>query len=488
MKRYWMLIIACLCSFSVLMADECEDYMKDADNAFYKEKNYEKALYYYKKIKSSENCSNYKVDGKIRQCQQALNPTPKKTAPVVETTLTASSSSVSFPASGGDQYVSITTNKGNWKINSNPASWCQIVSSNSGVTFRASANPNTYSRSTTMQVASQDGQKTLTVSISQAAKQQAPPAAPAASSSSGSSSSSTTNTYLTLDKTEFSISSYGSTEYINVSSNAAWEIQYPSGSKYSASRVGNQVKLVVYQNTTGSSREDYFFVKTTDGSKSVKVHFSQYANTSSSSSSSSSYNTSSSKSYSSYHYDPGYEALDDYNIDHGDFEVDWFSMRMNLCTGIEFEMGAFGLRYSVFKFEPAIFGWKYDFINDASAFYYQPDIKFIFPWSSEWAFQFGAGLSVNINLDNSDYSGSSSYYDYNYYDYYNYGYYGGYYYGPKRQAKAFSSSSEAFPTVWFSAELGFLYHWGEICSSDFFLRYDGMFVIGVSLNIGTGFL
>ena len=67
-------------------------------------------------------------------------------------------------------------------------------------------------------------------------------------------------------------------------------------------------------------------------------------------------------------------------------------------------------------------------------FCYQPTINFIIPTSGWDAIYFGAGPSIGT------------------YD------------------------------IWFKTEAGYRFHWGNSASSDVFLRYDGMFTIGMSIQ------
>ena len=88
--------------------------------------------------------------------------------------------------------------------------------------------------------------------------------------------SSPTNQYLSLDKTTITAPAVGVTEYITVSSNQTWEIDYPQGDMYIASKSGsNQIKVVILKNTSNSDRTNFFNIKLKDGSKRVKVSLSQ---------------------------------------------------------------------------------------------------------------------------------------------------------------------------------------------------------------------
>lgn len=404
-----VLLLSCLFVAIPTFADEeCDQSLKEA-KALYNAGKYTEAkelFVYVQKICSPTYGS---ANTWVQKCDQAIADSKRKQQSSA-TTLSANNTQVTATSGGASEFISITSNK-SWTITNTPASWCQVSKSGTGLTVTISANADPNSRSTSIQIATTDNKKNLTIYVDQAANSQ------------------TTTSTLSLDKTSISTYSSGTTEYISVSCNTAWEVQYASGTMYSVTRSGNTLIVKINPNTTTNSRSDYFNVKTTDGSQIVKVNLSQSGTTTG-----------------TYRVNSGsvYPALDEYNSYHGKWEVEWFSGRLNLCTGVEFEASAFAFRYSLLKIEPLIFGWRYDFINDYSAGYYQPEVKLVFPWSDEWAAEFGIGPSVNF-------------------------------------------SSRYGTSAWFVTEVGVLWHWGEICSSDFFMRYDGMFVFGVSINFSTGF-
>jgi hypothetical protein len=422
------LVSLLLTGTAMLYADDCSDAFNEAKQT-YNAGNYGKAKELFKYVQSECGATYNGADKWIQKCNQAINPS---------TTLSVSKKQIKASAGSSSEYITVSSNKP-WSIDTDPASWCQVSKSGSGITITISSNPNTYARATSLQIKTSDGKRSETIRIDQAAKQVSTTTTGSGSStgsSSGSSAGSSTtgsssgssSAYLSLGKTSVYASKYGTTEYISVNSDRPWEIQYASGSMYSVTRISDsQVKVVINQNT-GAARNDYFNIKTTDGSKTVKVSLSQ--------------DKGGVRRYG------GYTALEDFKLMHGDWEVDWAGFRMNLCTGFEFEMSTLAFRYSVLKVEPIILGLRYDFLEDYGSFYYQPDIKLVFPWDDDWAVEFGAGPSINVDLSKR-----------------------GSYYSP----------------VWFTTEVGVLWHWGDVCSSDFFLRYDGMFVFGASINFSTGF-
>ncbi len=250
---------------------------------------------------------------------------------------------------------------------------------------------------------------------------------------------------LSVSKNAISSSSYGSTEYITVTCDQPWEIQYASGDMYTATKTGDNTVKVEIKPNLGDSRSDFFNIKASNGSKSIRINLSQYAKStsSSSSSSSSSYRSSSYRSTRSY---KGYEALHDYNLMNGDWEVDWMTIEMGIGTGYELEWSFFNVRWSFLKIEPVQMGIGIDFISDSFYFYYQPEFKFVFPWDDEFAVEIGVGPSIKAEISG------------------------------KRGSYA-----------WFVTEAAIRHHWGTTCSTTYFMRYDGTFNIGASFNISSGY-
>lgn len=419
-KRFIVNIFVLLAFAMPLLADdECDQSLKDA-KALYNAGKYNEAkelFVYVQKICGSTYGS---ANTWVQKCDQAMNGGSKQNSQqssAYATTLSANKTQVSFLEGGGSDVISISSNKG-WKVANLPDSWCQYTVNSSGITITASANPNSSYRSTSILVKTNDGKKNITINISQDAKPQT--------------TTSVSSTSLSISKSYISASAAGATEYITVTSNSSWDIQYPSSSMYSVTKVSNTSVKVVINRNSGGSRNDFFNIKTTDGSKSVKVNISQSG-------------VGGSRNTTTHYSNHTYSALTDFNDSHGKWEVDWFGMRAGIGTGIETDFSLFAFRYSVLKIEPVIMGFRYDFIGAYGSFYYQPDIKLVFPWNSDCAVEFGIGPSILVPFT---YGGTSA---------------------------------------WFTTELGILYHWGDLCSSDFFMRYDGIFSIGVSINLSTGF-
>ena len=302
---------------------------------------------------------------------------------------------------------------------SNTPSWCSVTNKTStSFVLSYTANPNTYTRYGSIDVIGAG--TSIRISLEQAAKV-----------SSNSSSTTQTSSSLKVNKTLVVATAKGVTDYITVTCNKAWEIQYPSGGMYTATRSGNSVKVVISANTTTSKRTDFFNIRTTDGKETIKVSLSQSPG--SSSGSYSSYNSTRNYTYSKY---------DQYCINHGDFEVTWFGMRAGLCTGISYGYRLFSLRWGPVQINPIEIAADYNFVTDEVAAVYTPSVDFFIPFQGDAAFYFGGGPSIHIT-------------DYTY--------------------------------AWADVSAGIHWHWGYSASSDFFVRYNGSFMFGVSIQWSTDY-
>lgn len=375
---------------------------------------------------SKSSSSSSKSSSSSNSSNSSTQSRPQSSSSYSAAYLTLSKTTITVSEYSANEYITVESNR-DWEIQFAKGSWYSAT--RNGNTIKVIINQNTGDkRQDFFNVNTTDGSKSIKVNISQA------------QATKQNSSSASSSAYLSLSKMSISASAAGTTEYITVTSNRKWEIQHPTGAMYSVSRYSdNMVKVVISKNTSGTSRSDYFNIRTTDGSKTVKVSLSQGSNSSSSSNySSSSYNRSS-YNRTRYRSNSGYAALADFNATNGKWEIDWVSARMGIGTGMEMEVSAFAFRFSVLKIEPIVLGYRYDFIRSNDSFYYQPDVKLVFPWDSDHAVEFGIGPSI---------SGAGA---------------------------------------WFTTELGILCHWSHWCSSDFFMRYDGMFTVGATFNFCTGF-
>lgn len=428
LKRY-IPILSLVFTFAYIpiYADDCTDGLTEA-KALYNSGNYQKAKELFGYVQS-ECPQNYtEASNWIAKCNDALKPK--------QSTTTSSSNHKNATSTAYLKVDGSSANTTKYLMNSsssitirvscsssysvlNIPSWCWVTSkTSSSFVLNYNANPNTYTRYGSIDVSGAG--TSIRISLEQAAKV-----------SSNSSTTTTTSSSLKVNKTLVVATASGVTDYITVTCNKAWEIQYPSGGMYTATRSGNSIKVVISANTTTSKRTDFFNIRTTDGKETIKVSLSQSPG--SSSGSYSSYNSTRNYTYSKY---------DQYCINHGDFEVTWFGMRAGLCTGISYGYRLFSLRWGPVQINPIEIAADYNFVNDEIAAVYTPSVDFFIPFQGDAAFYFGGGPSIHIT-------------DYTY--------------------------------AWADVSAGIHWHWGYSASSDFFVRYNGSFMFGVSIQWSTDY-
>ncbi|GEM_PF-4323941 len=255
--------------------------------------------------------------------------------------------------------------------------------------------------------------------------------------------SSNSTPYLTLSQTSINAGAAGTTQTISVASNRAWEIQYPTGNMYSVTRNGNTLKVTIFANTGTGTREDFFNVRLVDGSKAIKVHLWQPAPVQSQSSSSF-YGSSSSRSNYSNNSSTHYTRTSAYQryIHHsGSINVTWIGISAGIGSGMSILGSTLRCRFGPVEIRPVdIAAIDYNFVNGDYNFSYQPIIDFHVPVSADKAIYFGAGPSVGLIETN----------------------------------------------LWFRAEGGLHWNWGgDHASSDFFFRYDGAYMVGLSIQCSS---
>ncbi len=435
-KIFFVLIILCTVSLCVF-ADDCSDALSEA-KSLYNNGNYAKAKSLFEYVKSECGSSYGDATHWIAKCDDALNP---KTSNTKQSTSKTTSSTTSYlkvngSSSNSTVYLMNTSSSKTITISCstsysiyNIPSWCSITNRTStSFTLNYQANPNTYTRYGSIDIGG--GGTSIRLSLEQAAKT-------TTSSNSSSTTSSSNSSSLKVNKSLIVAAASGVTEYITVTCNKAWEIQYPSGGMYTATRSGNSVKVVINSNTTSTTRSDFFNIRTTDGKETIMISLSQSGK--SSTSSYSSYNS----GHSSYSRNR-LSAYQCYKQSFGDFEVTWGGINTSIGTALEIGFSAFRLRWGWFQLCPieGLIGvnlcdedgeWVgYD--EGTGIFAYQPTINFVIPTNDYEAIYLGAGPSLT------------------------------------------------FDGVWFKIEAGYRFNWGEWASSDIFMRYDGTFTVGASIQ------
>lgn len=251
MRKILFIGFVCFCTNLSVFADEtCDEALVEAKQK-YNAGNYAKAKALFEFIKD-ECGSNYRdVNSWISKCNSALNPT-----------LSLSRSSISFGSSSSSSSITVTSNC-DWRIRTAGSSWLSTSISGNTINVSCSSNTSSSSRSSYFDVITTDGARSARVSVSQ---------------------SGVTPPSLSVSRTALSVGSSATTEYLTVTCNSSWEIQFPSGSMYSVTRSGNTLTVKINANTSTESRSDFFNIKTTDDSKSVRVTINQSGKSISSSS------------------------------------------------------------------------------------------------------------------------------------------------------------------------------------------------------------
>jgi hypothetical protein len=131
-------------------------------------------------------------------------------------------------------------------------------------------------------------------------------------------------------------------------------------------------------------------------------------------------------------------AYEDYCDFIGWGEFTWFGLNTSLCTGFDVGFSLLRMRFGWFQLNPIEVTCGYDFLEDEVVGVFHPSVNFLIPTGYDGSVYFGGGFII--------------------------------------------TTSSCYDDIWFKAELGYRYHWGDYASSDFFMRYNGMFTIGVSIQ------
>ena len=197
------IIILLCCGQFVIFADDCSDALTEA-KTLYNSGDYAKAKSLFEYVKSECGSSYGDATNWITKCNDAL--TPK---------LSLSRTSVSVDASAGSTTITVTSNR-NWVLKNISSNMFSVSKSGNTITIQYYANSSTNSRNDYFDVATADDSKSVRVYVYQSGKTASPS--------------------LSVSKTSISANGSGTTEYITVTCNTAWEIQYPSGTMYSVTR------------------------------------------------------------------------------------------------------------------------------------------------------------------------------------------------------------------------------------------------------------
>lgn len=171
--------------------------------------------------------------------------------------LSVSRSAISVDANATTVNINVTSNQ-DWILEHSSGTMFYASKNGNSVKVSIYSNTSTSPRSDYFYVKTADGSKSKKITLSQAGavQQQAS---------------------LSVSANSIYADASGKTEYITVSSNVAWEVEYPSNDMYYTSRDGSVVKVVIKSNTTPNARSDFFNIKTSDGSIVRKINLSQAA-------------------------------------------------------------------------------------------------------------------------------------------------------------------------------------------------------------------
>lgn len=164
------------------------------------------------------------------------------------TRLDVSTSNIELNADGGNRTIDIYTD-GECQISTQPASWANATISGNSISLRVNENPGTK-RSDYFVIKSGSYEKRI--NISQAGK---------------------TATHLNVSSDNISYSYSGGTRTITVSTDGEWQISTGTAGWGHTSISGNTITLRIDENTSSSSRTDYFVIKS--GSKEKRINISQ---------------------------------------------------------------------------------------------------------------------------------------------------------------------------------------------------------------------
>jgi hypothetical protein len=348
-------------------------------------------------------------------------------------TLSVSKYLVSCSAEATTQYLTVKSNT-SWQIERPTGTMYSVTKNGNTLTVRINANTSTAAREDYFNVKTTDGKIVKKITLKQSGKIISNSST--SSTKTTSSSSASTTTTLSVSSTYIYSSYSGSTRYLTVTSNTEWELLYPTGSMYSVSRSGNQLTVYIHSNSYNESRKDFFKVRTKNGAKEIKITMEQGANTSAK-------KKTTSKAKKTTSYNNGLSAYQKYVQNQGDIEITWVGLNTSICTGYSFGWSLFRLRFGWFQLQPYEMNAGYDFVTGSGFVTYNPSANFLIPTDYDGTFYFGAGPTI--------------------------------------------TTSEYFDVVWFNTELGYRWHWGDWASSDFFMRYDGAFTIGLSIQWSSYF-
>lgn len=162
------------------------------------------------------------------------------------TRLDVSTSDVEFSANGGSRTIEIYTD-GECQISTQPESWAHANISGNSISLSVDENPG---KKRTDYFVIKSGSYTERINISQAGKQAS---------------------FLNPSQTDISVSHYGGTRTITVSTDGTWEFGTDTESWIDLSRSGNTITLDISSHSGSSDRSDYFTIKSGNLEKRINI-------------------------------------------------------------------------------------------------------------------------------------------------------------------------------------------------------------------------
>lgn len=433
-KRIFMVLFAI--AMPIIAMADCYTSLRQKAIEAYNRGEYDRAKATF--VSAKEDCPDaphdHDIDSWIQKCESAKKQQQQKTNQGSSATNSQSSSylKVDNSTANSTKYLMSSSSSVTIRVACsssysvlNIPSWCWVTNkTSSSFVLNYNANPNTYTRYGSIDI--YGGGTNIRVSLEQAAK-----------SSSNSSTTTTNVATLKANKSYVYAPANGVTEYITVTSKKSWEIQFPSGGMYTAKRIGDIVEVVISANTTTNTRTDFFNIRTTDGKETIKISLSQSGQSSKSSYNNYSNSKRSNNAYNSKHSLSKYQQYARYC---GDYEITWFGIRAGICTGVSYGYRLLSFRLGPVQINPIEFTGDYNFVTEELALVYTPSVDFFIPFQDDAAFYFGGGPSIHFAGDT----------DYTY--------------------------------AWADVSAGIHWHWGVAASSDFFVRYNGSFMLGISIQ------
>ena len=162
------------------------------------------------------------------------------------TRLDVSTSDVEFSANGGSRTIEIYTD-GECQISTQPESWAHANINGNSISLSVDENPG---KKRTDYFVIKSGSYTERINISQAGKQAS---------------------FLNPSQTDISVSHYGGTRTITVSTDGTWEFGTDTESWIDLSRSGNTITLDISSHSGSSDRSDYFTIKSGNLEKRINI-------------------------------------------------------------------------------------------------------------------------------------------------------------------------------------------------------------------------